>query len=77
VIHRYLSTACIHEKHDYCVAPVVSRDGSWRVIRLSLGSQNYRPLVNFVMRSASVVVTKTLREEADNASRTGNVSTSA
>lgn len=31
-MHVYTSTACIHQMHDYCVAPVVNRDGSWEII---------------------------------------------
>lgn len=30
--HRYLSTACLHGRHDYCNAPTVSRDGTWQAI---------------------------------------------
>ncbi len=30
--HRYLSTACLHGRHDYCAAPTVSRDGTWQTI---------------------------------------------
>lgn len=29
--HVYLSTACLHGQCDYCVAPVVSREGTWKV----------------------------------------------
>lgn len=30
--HDYLSTACLHDVHDYCAAPVVSRDGGWATV---------------------------------------------
>lgn len=41
--HRYLSTACRHECHDYCAAPTVSRDGTWQTIGPSYSSRRDEP----------------------------------
>lgn len=30
--HIYLSTACLHGEHGYCVAPTVTRNGRWSTI---------------------------------------------
>jgi hypothetical protein len=37
--HYYLSTACLHQLHSYCIAPVVSRDGTWQVIGPSYSAE--------------------------------------
>lgn len=37
--HVYLSTACLHGRHDYCNAPTVTRDGQWAVLDPSYSSE--------------------------------------
>lgn len=41
--HQYLSTACLHGEHGYCVAPKVSRDGTWEVLAPSYSSERNAP----------------------------------
>ena len=42
-VHYYLSTACLHGQHGYCAAPVVSRDGSWKVVGPSYSGEQDAP----------------------------------
>jgi hypothetical protein len=39
----YLSTACLHGLHGYCVAPTVTRDGEWKVVGPSYSSNEGEP----------------------------------
>lgn len=41
--HYYLSTACLHGHHSYCVAPTVIRDGDWEVVGPSYSSNRDEP----------------------------------
>lgn len=41
--HRYLSTACLHGDHEYCVAPTVSRDGRWTSLGPSYSAARNEP----------------------------------
>lgn len=43
VDHDYLSTACLHDFHDYCAAPTVSRDGTWAVLGPSYSTERDAP----------------------------------
>jgi hypothetical protein len=43
MIHEYFSTACIHEEHDYCIAPKVTREGKWETLGPSYCSIENEP----------------------------------
>lgn len=42
-VHYYISTACLHGDHEYCVAPSVSREGRWERLGPSYSSDRDEP----------------------------------